>query len=148
MHDAGMAATLKHFPGHGTVREDTHFDDAVDNRTLDEIRANDLVPFAAGIEAGADAVMLAHVAYRRWHRSRRAIVVLDQRCAARGNGIPRRVFSTTSAWPRRTSAGGVKAASTRTWTPAATCAGLPSAMVEESLAAVEGRALNTRRSSD
>src|SRR3546814_3910601 len=45
------------------MREDTHFDDAVDTRTLDEMRASDLVPFAAGIEAGADAVMLAHVAY-------------------------------------------------------------------------------------
>src|SRR3546814_1831408 len=63
MHEAGMAATIKHFPGHGTVREDTHFDAAVDTRTLDEMRASDLVPFAAGIEAGADAVMLAHVAY-------------------------------------------------------------------------------------
>src|SRR3546814_11480387 len=63
MHEAGMAATIKHFPGHGTVREDTHFDAAVDTRTLDEMRASDLVPFAAGIEAGADAVMLAPVAY-------------------------------------------------------------------------------------
>src|SRR3546814_17499381 len=35
MHEAGMAATIKHFPGHGTVREDTHFDAAVDTRTLD-----------------------------------------------------------------------------------------------------------------
>src|SRR5690606_19303332 len=34
MHQAGMAATLKHFPGHGSVREDTHFDDAVDDRPL------------------------------------------------------------------------------------------------------------------
>ena len=32
MHAAGMAATLKHFPGHGSVLEDTHFDDAVDPR--------------------------------------------------------------------------------------------------------------------
>ena len=32
MHAAGMAATLKHFPGHGSVLEDTHFDDAVDDR--------------------------------------------------------------------------------------------------------------------
>ena len=63
MHEAGMAATLKHFPGHGSVREDTHFDDAIDDRPLDDIRATDLVPFAAGIEAGADAVMLAHVVY-------------------------------------------------------------------------------------
>jgi beta-N-acetylhexosaminidase len=63
MHEAGMAATLKHFPGHGSVPEDTHFDIAVDDRSLDELRANDLVPFAAGIGAGADAVMMAHVSY-------------------------------------------------------------------------------------
>ena len=63
MHEAGMAATLKHFPGHGSVLEDTHFDDAVDPRGLDALRATDLVPFAAGIDAGADAVMMAHVRY-------------------------------------------------------------------------------------
>lgn len=63
MHAAGMAATLKHFPGHGSVLEDTHFDTAVDPRTLDEIRALDLVPFIAGIRSKADAVMMAHVVY-------------------------------------------------------------------------------------
>jgi len=63
MHRAGMAATLKHFPGHGTVIEDTHIETAVDERALDAIRAHDLVPFRAGIEAGAEAVMLAHVVY-------------------------------------------------------------------------------------
>jgi beta-N-acetylhexosaminidase len=63
MHSVGMAATLKHFPGHGTVLEDTHFDDAVDPRSLEVLRKEDLVPFVAGIEAGADAVMLAHVTY-------------------------------------------------------------------------------------
>jgi beta-N-acetylhexosaminidase len=63
MHAAGMAATLKHFPGHGSVLEDTHFDDAVDPRSLDEMRALDLVPFVAGIDAKADAVMMAHVVY-------------------------------------------------------------------------------------
>ena len=63
MHSVGMAATLKHFPGHGTVLEDTHFDDAVDPRPLEVLRKEDLVPFVAGIEAGADAVMLAHVTY-------------------------------------------------------------------------------------
>ena len=63
MHDAGMAATLKHFPGHGSVLEDTHFDDAVDDRSLDDLRTLDLVPFVAGIEAGAEAVMMAHVVY-------------------------------------------------------------------------------------
>lgn len=63
MHAAGMAATLKHFPGHGSVLEDTHFDAATDPRPLDALRAEDLVPFVAGIDAGAEAVMLAHVAY-------------------------------------------------------------------------------------
>ena len=63
MHEAGMAATLKHFPGHGSVREDTHFDDAVDPRPLDVLQAEDLLPFVAGIDAGGDAVMMAHVRY-------------------------------------------------------------------------------------
>lgn len=63
MHAAGMAATLKHFPGHGSVLEDTHFDAAIDPRPLDVLEREDLVPFAAGIEAGAEAVMLAHVTY-------------------------------------------------------------------------------------
>ena len=60
---AGMAATIKHFPGHGSVAEDTHFDAAVDPRSLDELRASDLIPFADAIEAGAEAVMMAHVTY-------------------------------------------------------------------------------------
>lgn len=63
MHEAGMAATLKHFPGHGSIAEDTHFDVAVDDRSLAAMRATDLVPFVAGIEAGADAVMMAHITY-------------------------------------------------------------------------------------
>ncbi len=63
MHLAGMAATAKHFPGHGSVAEDTHFDSAVDTRLLDELRAADLVPFADAIAVGAEAVMMAHVTY-------------------------------------------------------------------------------------
>ena len=63
MHEAGMAATLKHFPGHGSVPEDTHYEVAVDDRSLEQMRALDLVPFEAGIAAGAEAVMMAHVTY-------------------------------------------------------------------------------------
>ncbi|MFI4970821.1 MAG: beta-N-acetylhexosaminidase, partial [Lysobacterales bacterium] len=63
MRLAGMAATIKHFPGHGSVAEDTHFDVAIDPRTLDELRASDLLPFADAIAAGAEAVMMAHVTY-------------------------------------------------------------------------------------
>ncbi|MBX3693251.1 beta-N-acetylhexosaminidase [Dokdonella sp.] len=63
MHLAGMAVTLKHFPGHGSVTADTHFDVASDPRTLDELRTTDLVPFVDGLATGAEAVMLAHVTY-------------------------------------------------------------------------------------
>ncbi|MCQ4163180.1 beta-N-acetylhexosaminidase [Tahibacter harae] len=63
MRLGGMAATLKHFPGHGSVLEDTHFDAAVDTRPLEDLRASDLVAFADAIDAGAEAVMLAHVTY-------------------------------------------------------------------------------------
>ncbi len=63
MHLAGMAVTLKHFPGHGSVLADTHFDAATDSRSLDDMRTSDLVPFVDGIAAGAEAIMLAHVTY-------------------------------------------------------------------------------------
>lgn len=63
MRIAGMAATLKHFPGHGSVAEDTHFDAAVDPRPLDDLLRTDLLPFTEAIAAGAEAVMLAHVDY-------------------------------------------------------------------------------------
>ncbi|QDE39241.1 beta-N-acetylhexosaminidase [Luteibacter pinisoli] len=63
MHLGGMAAVLKHFPGHGSVQEDTHESVAVDTRSKDEILRTDLLPFVAGIEARAEAVMAAHVKY-------------------------------------------------------------------------------------
>jgi beta-N-acetylhexosaminidase len=62
MRLAGMAATLKHFPGHGSIAEDTHFDTAVDPRSLDDLRGADLVPFIDGVAAGAEAVMMAQPA--------------------------------------------------------------------------------------
>ncbi len=63
LHRADMAATIKHFPGHGSVLEDTHFDTAIDPRSYEEIRELDMVPFAQAIQNGADAVMMAHVIY-------------------------------------------------------------------------------------
>jgi beta-N-acetylhexosaminidase len=65
MRLAGMAATLKHFPGHGSVLEDTHVDRAVDARSFEAIHTEDLLPFADAIVAGAEAVMMAHVVYPR-----------------------------------------------------------------------------------
>ncbi len=63
MARAGMAACGKHFPGHGTVIPDTHVDDAVDDRSLDELMSQDLKPFVSSIENGLEALMLAHVCY-------------------------------------------------------------------------------------
>ena len=63
MHLGGMAAVLKHFPGHGSVAADTHKAQAIDPRSLDEIRRDDLLPFAECIEARVEAVMMAHVIY-------------------------------------------------------------------------------------
>jgi beta-N-acetylhexosaminidase len=63
MHLAGMGCVLKHFPGHGSVAADTHKAQAIDERSLDVIRRDDLLPFVDGIAAHAEAVMLAHVIY-------------------------------------------------------------------------------------
>jgi beta-N-acetylhexosaminidase len=145
MHSGGMAATLKHFPGHGSVLEDTHYDTAVDDRSLEQIRALDLVPFVAGIEAKADAVMMAHVVYpqvdpepagysRRWIED-----ILRREMGFRGV-----VFSDDIGMAAAFSVGGVKAR-----IDAHLDAGCDVVLVchpdlvEESLAAVEGRTFNT-----
>jgi beta-N-acetylhexosaminidase len=62
MHDAGMVATGKHFPGHGSVVADSHTDDVCDPRPCEEIEQVDLRPFAA-LSGNLDAVMMAHVLY-------------------------------------------------------------------------------------
>ena len=59
--EGGVACTIKHFPGHGDTAADTHFDSAYVYKTLDELRAQELLPFQAGIDAGADSVMMGHI---------------------------------------------------------------------------------------
>src|SRR5690554_1881630 len=62
LHQAGMAATGKHFPGHGWAEADSHFDLPVDGRSEAEIRQSDLLPFVA-LAPLLDGIMPAHVVY-------------------------------------------------------------------------------------
>jgi beta-N-acetylhexosaminidase len=65
LRSAGMAATGKHFPGHGAVAPDSHLELPVDRRAWDEIAVVDLEPFRALIADGIESLMMAHVRYEQ-----------------------------------------------------------------------------------
>ncbi len=78
MRDAGMAATAKHFPGHGAVAADSHVASPVDRREWPDVEA-DFGPYRRLIANGLPSVMVAHVVFpaidahpaslsRRWVR--------------------------------------------------------------------------------
>jgi beta-N-acetylhexosaminidase len=69
VHEAGMAAVGKHFPGHGAVVEDSHLELPVDGRLADEILSVDLLPFRRLVSAGIEAIMPAHVIYSQVDRA-------------------------------------------------------------------------------
>ena len=60
-HDAGMLCTVKHFPGHGDTGQDSHYGTATSYKTWEEMKATEMLPFEAGIAAGVDVVMTAHI---------------------------------------------------------------------------------------
>lgn len=58
-----VLSTLKHFPGHGAAPGDSHHSIPTTDLPLEQWRASDAKPFAAGIEAGAELLMFGHLAY-------------------------------------------------------------------------------------
>ena len=61
MEDSGVVSCLKHFPGYGSASADDHNGPAEVTKTLDELEACDLLPFAAGIEKGVPFIMVSHL---------------------------------------------------------------------------------------
>lgn len=62
MHHAGMPATGKHFPGHGSVKADSHLTLPIDNRDFETIYQQDMQPFIQ-LNEQLDAIMPAHILY-------------------------------------------------------------------------------------
>ncbi|MEV0716258.1 glycoside hydrolase family 3 N-terminal domain-containing protein [Asanoa sp. NPDC050611] len=61
LQSAGVAATLKHFPGHGSTPSDSHTDLPVIGKSKADLDKVDLAPFKSGIDAGAQLVMSGHL---------------------------------------------------------------------------------------
>ncbi|SIN75500.1 glycoside hydrolase family 3 N-terminal domain-containing protein [Agromyces cerinus] len=100
-----VASTLKHFPGHGAAPGDSHSSVPTAPLTIDEWRAGPALPFASGIDAGAELIMTGHLSYPavdaapaslspEWHRVLRdelgfdGVVVTDDMLMLQHNGLP------------------------------------------------------------
>lgn len=59
MKSSGMSSTLKHFPGYGN-NADTHTGSAYDSRTYEQFISSDFIPFKAGIDSGAESILVSH----------------------------------------------------------------------------------------
>ncbi|WP_232333789.1 glycoside hydrolase family 3 N-terminal domain-containing protein [Agromyces laixinhei] len=99
-----VASTLKHFPGHGAAPGDSHSSVPSAALTIDEWRAGPALPFASGIDAGAELVMTGHLSYPavdpapaslspEWHRLLRdelgfdGVIVTDDMLMLQHNGL-------------------------------------------------------------
>ena len=73
LQDQNIIPVIKHYPGHGATEADTHAGSAYTNKTLDEMMANELVPFINGINAGefSGSVSGCVICGRRWQADRR-----------------------------------------------------------------------------
>jgi beta-N-acetylhexosaminidase len=80
LQSTGVAASAKHFPGHGDTARDSHVSLPAVDRSLDQLRRRELVPFAAAIEAGCRVIMTAHIMVPqldRHHPATMSATVLD-----------------------------------------------------------------------
>lgn len=62
MSDAGILGCLKHFPGHGNTNVDSHLGLPILEENLEQLLANELVPFIKGIQNNVDSIMIGHLA--------------------------------------------------------------------------------------
>ena len=63
LHEAGVMATGKHFPGHGSTTADSHKSLPFVDKSRADLEAVDIAPFRAAVAQGIDAIMPAHVTY-------------------------------------------------------------------------------------
>lgn len=63
LHDVGMIAVAKHFPGHGSIVEDSHLCLPEDSRCYREIEEKDMYPYAQLVHRGLDSIMSAHILF-------------------------------------------------------------------------------------
>ena len=56
-----VSSVIKHFPGHGDTQNDTHYETAIVNNSIERLESLEFIPFKMGIEAGAEGVMTAHI---------------------------------------------------------------------------------------
>lgn len=61
LKESGVSPVLKHFPGHGATKGDSHTDYAYTGKTIEEMRECELIPFKEGIKAGCSFVMVGHI---------------------------------------------------------------------------------------
>ncbi len=69
LNQTGVISTLKHFPGHGDTDIDSHSGLPSINKTYDELKQNELIPFEACIDAGAQMIMTAHIVFPKIEKS-------------------------------------------------------------------------------
>jgi beta-N-acetylhexosaminidase len=77
MQGAGVAACAKHFPGHGDTATDSHLELPRLDHDLERLRAVELPPFRAAVEAGVASIMTAHILFPALDADRPATISTD-----------------------------------------------------------------------